>query len=147
MMSPSLTFIVRWQSALPVKIATVRQRLGDEADSSESAKKFLATEEKEYVIAVVGVQPAPEDAQPTPEMIEKLKESTTLSWKGQTEALHPASVLLPRRNSAALIYKFPKDHPIDLECKEVEFATRRGPLEIKKRFRLKDMVYQGQLSL
>jgi len=46
-----------------------------------------------------------------------------------------------------MMYSFSKEHAIELDDKEVEFTTKRGPMEIKKKFRLKDMVYHGKLAL
>ncbi len=83
---------------------------------------------------------------PEPWMAE-LKENTWLAWKNH-EKLHPSSVTLPPGGQrGVLIFHFPKNHPIELEDKEVEFCMRRGPLEVKKKFRLKDMVYEGRLCL
>ena len=159
---PSIPFQIRWVSALPLKIATVRARLGKEADTSEQAKKFLSTVESHYVIAVSGGMPmrapagagagGPGGQRPQgpmtfpPEVMEKIKESTTLSWKGH-EGLHPDQVQAPKEGQTAWIYSFPKTHPIELDDKEVEFLTRRGSMEIKKKFKLKEMVYKGELAL
>lgn len=82
----------------------------------------------------------------SPEVIEKIKESTTLSWKGH-EGLHPDQITAPKEGQTAWIYGFPKTHAIELEDKEVEFVTKRGPMEIKKKFKLKDMIFKGELAL
>lgn len=173
-MAPSVTFLIRWQSARPVKLATVRARMGAEADTSPQAREFVEREETEYVIAVIGppmgpmpqgqgrpgqapraggAQP-PQGAAPARERrgdpeqwLSPLRENTWLAWKDH-EKMHPSSVVLPpggQRN--VLIFHFPKDHPIELEDREVEFCMRRGPMEVKKKFRLKDMVYEGRLCL
>ena len=177
-MAPSITFYVRWQSAKPIKLATVRARMGAEADTSPQAREFVEREEPDYVIALIGppMEPPAEgrefpQARPgssTPpgepdkaakggagerrggdpsQMLEAVKQNTWLAWKEQ-EKLHPSSVAFaPGGQRNVLIFRFPKDHPIELEDKEVEFCTRRGPMEIRKKFRLKDMVYEGKLCL
>lgn len=38
-------------------------------------------------------------------------------------------------------------NPITLEDKEVTFHSRYGAIELKTKFTLKDMVYQGKLEL
>ena len=155
--TPTLKVLIRWQSAKPIKIASVRARMGAEADSSPQAREFVDRQETEYVVAVImpgrgmpgqgrpgGPQGerkgAPEDADA------RIKESTWLSWKGH-ERLHPTSVTMPREGQSAFIFHFPKEHPIELDDKDVEFAMQRGSLEIKKKFKLKDMVYEGKLAL
>jgi len=77
---------------------------------------------------------------------EKMKESTTLSWKGHDQ-IHPASVIMPKPGQSAVVFHFDKTHPIELDDKEVEFAMKRGNMEIKKKFKLKEMVYKGELAL
>ncbi len=172
-MAPSVQFQIRWQSAKPVKWATVRARMGAEAETSPQAREFVEREEPNYVIAVIGPpiglpaegQGRPEEAQRSGSAPQKgesaaparrgdaeawmaaLKENTWLAWKHH-EKLHPSSIVLPpggQRN--VLIFHFPKDHPIELEDKEVEFCMRRGPMEVRRKFKLKDMVYEGKLAL
>lgn len=75
-----------------------------------------------------------------------MKETSWLSWKGHDQ-VHPTSSTMPREGQSAFIFHFSKQHPIELEDKEVEFTMHRGKLEIKRKFKLKDMVYEGQLAL
>jgi len=171
--APSVTFLIRWQSAKPVKLATVRARMGAEADTSPQAREFVEREEPDYVVAVIGppMGPMPQgqgrpgeaprqgaappraegqsrEGRGDPEQwLSSLKENTWLAWKDHAK-VHPSSVVMPpggQRN--VLIFHFPKDHPIELEDREVEFCMRRGPMEVKKKFKLKDMVYEGRLCL
>lgn len=178
-MAPSITFQIRWQSAKPIKLATVRARMGAEADTSPQAREFVEREEPDYVIAVIGPPMGPPQDATEPQRgpggpaaasrpgsgregqaaggrdsqgesgqwMAALKENTWLAWK-QHDRLHPTSVTTPPGGPrGVLIFHFPKDHPIELEDREVEFCMRRGPMEIRKKFRLKDMVYEGRLSL
>jgi hypothetical protein len=160
-MAPTMNFLIRWQTARPVKIASVRARMGAEADTSQQAKEYIEREEKEYVIAVVmpNMRPPGQGRPGAPkggpegdrkgneeEAAAKLKEVVWLSWKNH-EKVHPTSITMPREGQSAFIFHFAKEHPIELEDKEVEFAMRRGNLEVKKKFKLKDMVFQGKLAL
>jgi len=156
--APTATFLIRWQSAKPIKIANVRSRMGAEADTSTQAREFIEKQEREYVIAVImppmrtpgegrpGGEGGGERKGPGPEAEEKMKESTTLSWKGHDQ-IHPASVIMPKPGQSAVVFHFDKTHPIELDDKEVEFAMKRGNMEIKKKFKLKEMVYKGELAL
>jgi hypothetical protein len=44
-------------------------------------------------------------------------------------------------------FLFPRSEAITLEDKEVEFETKLGPMEIKRKFKLQDMVFGGKLEL
>ena len=46
-----------------------------------------------------------------------------------------------------VVFGFPRTDPIKLEDKDVEFVTKLGQIDIKKKFNLKDMVFHGQLEL
>ena len=49
--------------------------------------------------------------------------------------------------SVVVLCYFPRTDPITLEDKDVEFITKLGPMEIKKKFKLEDMMFAGQLAL
>ncbi|HEY3441548.1 MAG TPA: hypothetical protein VGK29_12375 [Paludibaculum sp.] len=162
--APSLTFLIRWQSATPVKAAMVRAKMGKEADTSAQAKAFIEKAEENYVVAMImppmpgmggmggeapagpggGERKGPPGGGPDAE--KRIAEATTLSWKGH-EGVHPVKIIMPKENAPYFIFHFAKTHPIELEDKDVEFATKRGTMEIRKKFKLKDMVYQGKLAL
>jgi hypothetical protein len=46
-----------------------------------------------------------------------------------------------------MIFGFPRTDPIRLDDKDVEFVTTIGTIEIKKKFTLRDLVFNGQLEL
>lgn len=157
---PSINFLIRWQSATPVKAALVRAKMGKEADTSPQAKAFIEKEEETYVVAMMlppmqgtgggmpGGSGGDRKGPPAggPEAEAHLTEATTLSWKAH-EGIHPVKIIMPKENSPAIVFHFAKTHPIELEDKEVEFITRRGSMEIRKKFKLKDMIYHGKLAL
>ena len=49
--------------------------------------------------------------------------------------------------TATLLLGFPKDSAITIEDQEIEFATVIGAFNVKKTFKLKDMMFMGQLAL
>jgi hypothetical protein len=81
-------------------------------------------------------------------MIEKrvadLKQKTTITRKGH-EDLHPASIEM--QQPGVFLFRFPRTDAINLDDKEVEFATKFGTIDIKRKFKLKEMVYNGELAL
>jgi hypothetical protein len=53
----------------------------------------------------------------------------------------------PRTQSVDVVYLFPRTQPIESDDKEVEVVLKLGEIEAKKKFSLKDMVYNGKLQL
>ena len=49
--------------------------------------------------------------------------------------------------SLTLVFQFPKTDAITLDDKEVEVITKLGTDEVKKKFKLSDMVFDDQLEL
>jgi len=74
-----------------------------------------------------------------------LKSATYLTPKDRA-SLYPEKVERDKDGST-ILFTFPRTAAISLNDKEVEFVTRFGPMEIKHKFKLKDMVYQGRLEL
>jgi len=142
----TVPLMIRWRSALPIKQALVRRRLGVEAGTSEEAKKLLARQEDHYVIVISGRLPK----QALGAGAEKLKSSCFL--KVGKKAI-PASDarFFPGPQMSEVVVLFPRTQPgahlITLEDKEVEVAGKIGSLDMKRKFRLKDMVFDGKLEL
>ena len=122
--APALRCVVRWQSALPVRQALAHGKLGAESSN--------------YVIALSGL----------PRNIARGDLRETILHAKAKPALHPSNIEFDtHQDSAEVFIVFPKDAPFTLDDKEVEFATRMGPWEVKCKFRLKDLLYQGKLEL
>jgi len=132
--------IVRWESALPVWEAT------------KAAKNKDA--EENYIIAVIGDIPGagvPSDDDEPAERQQKmdvLKENTQLERKDdplelQRVKIAPKTPLSP----AGTLFYFSRVLPIMPEDKQVTFVTKVGPLEVKCKFMLRDMLYRGNLEL
>jgi hypothetical protein len=127
---------VRWESALPVRLALARE---DHATASQPSR--------EYRIAVLGLVPA--RRQPagglSQETVQGLIRTSALLPRGH-KPIHPDRAKLDTA-TGTLHFFFPKSDPITLSEKEVTFVTRFGSLTVQKRFRLKDMTYGGKLEL
>jgi hypothetical protein len=61
-------------------------------------------------------------------------------------ALNPSDVKLDADRGEVSFF-FRRDEPIDLDDKEVSCETMVGRMKIEKKFKVKDMVYQGKLAL
>jgi hypothetical protein len=152
---PTLSVLVRWDSALPVREAL--SRAGD-AQSSSIAERAG----KDYIISIVGLVPAGRyrsvgrtesqsrsddtiDARNPEELLEGLMSASELIPKGKA-AIRPEDAKLDGSTGTLYIF-FPRTEPISLDDKEATFTTRFGALTVQKRFGLKDMRYQGKFEL
>lgn len=143
---PMIPVYLRWISALPVKQALARLRFGPEAATSPEAAQMLSREEPAYVVAVEGL---PVRALGGP--LEQLKERAQLRIRG-AEPLAPSDVQGRQQQGVTEIYfYFPKSGPggrqITLEDKEVEFLLKLRLGDVRRKFQLKRMVYQGRLEI
>jgi hypothetical protein len=153
---PTLNVLVRWDSALPVREALGR------VDNDDPQPYLAERAAKDYIISIVGLVPAARyrsvgrtetqsrsddtiDARNPEEMLEGLMSASRLIPKAKT-AISPEDAKLDGKTGTLHIF-FPKSAGISANDKEVTFTTRFGALTIQKRFRLKDMKYQGKLEL
>ncbi len=142
------TVTVQWESALPVRLAEAKMN-GGAVDGA--AMKPL----DEYVIAVIGLPKSglgpqwssggsgadSDDAR----LADHLKVVTVLSIGN--ERLNPAKVELNQGRDGRTIFHFAKSEPVTVRDKDAEFRITADRMEIKKKFALRDMEYQGKLEL
>lgn len=147
---PEIKATVRWESSQVMYDATKRPK-------SAQSEKF-------YILTVSGLRPmggggmrggearsapsATDPAQRRQMMLERMKQSTTLERKGKDPIF--ADVVESRDAGPAPVYYFAfskEKQAIALEDKEVTLHLKLGPMELKAKFVLKEMVYQGQLAL
>ncbi len=138
---PQIKVTVRWESALPVREATGRQIKDGEA----------------YLISVSGLsaprnrrgqQGEGDEGQRRDQIRARLKEVTRIERKGKEPLVPEAVEAEDSGQTPVFLFRFPHGaDPISADDKEVTFITRLGPMEVKAKFALKDMVYQGRLEL
>jgi hypothetical protein len=148
----SIMLEVRWQSARPVREAMVVVRFGREKLDSADAKAFLSQVSPGYIVGICGIPPefARGIARATPEQLQQsAKTTTSLVMKDKELIQASGAQLVPSQkpNMSDLYFFFPKTTEITLEDKEVEFVSRLGPIEIRRKFKLKDMVLGDKLEL
>ncbi len=127
--------VVRWETARPVQVA-------EKSRPEDGDSKF-------YILSLNG--DLPDFARPSDEessearqqRVEMLRESTRLDRKSggpiYLERLEPSAT--------GTLFYFSRLDPITPANKEITFNTKMGPLEIKVKFLLKDMMYKGKLEL
>jgi hypothetical protein len=121
---------VRWESALPVRAALNRGVPGDAP--------------ADYILNVLGNVPGVDPNSST----DILKANTTLEHKGDEIKLSKVEPAPANDLSAdGTLFYFSRVLALRLEDREVSFTTKLGPLDIKCKFALKDMLYRGKLEL
>lgn len=143
---------IQWQSALVVRMAAVK-KTGETVD----AASFKPLDE--YVIAVIGLpitavggRAASTDSDNTlsaeeEQRIEEHVKSSASILRSGHDPLTPAKVELDQGSDGRMLIHFPKSDPIQAGENSVEFHLAAGKAEIRKKFSLKDMEYQGKLDL
>lgn len=146
--TPTTTGYIRWHSALPIRQAIARMRFGQEVGTSSEAAKMLERPLDAHVVGIAGlpmnILRASGDGQPA-------KVQVLLNIKGK-EPVAAAKVESGREQNSAVIYAFFPKQPngadvIALEDEEVEVVFKSGRLAVKRKFKLKDMVFDGKLAI
>jgi hypothetical protein len=132
---------VRWDSALPVR----------EALRKTASEKPLDAEIKDfYVLNVVGNLPSaisPDEKEDSATM-QYLKQVTKLEHKG--DQVYLSRVELSPKNDlspAGTLFYFSRMLALTQGDKEALFTTKIGPLDVKCKFALGEMLYRGALEL
>ena len=154
---------VRWQSALPVQQALVRQG----SLSAEESKALAEASEKDYIITVVGFRmPSRRSRSGDVDSSDSSDQDRDRNAKNNNDALRSrfldAARLVPRGKSpiyaedvqfegpngaSEIRFLFPKTKAISADDKEVVFEFESQGVKLEHKFRLSDMSYQGKLAL
>jgi hypothetical protein len=132
---------VSWRSALPVRQALVRSQVGQRGVVSAEHQGFLSSENPSYIVALSGLPmqyTRPGGGATIEAFLRRDGKPPIPAQQGGMEKA-PGGVVL--------LIAFPKTDPIALENGDVEFVAKLDRLEIKKKFKLKDMVFGGKLDL
>ncbi len=136
--------IISWRSALPLKQATVRQQVGQRGTVPPQAQTFLDTADDHYVIGLQGLPPQ----YATPGRGRDLVVTAFLKRDGKPPI--PVQQAIPQmsRGGIVMLLRFPKADPITLADEHVELEAKFGEMQtIKKKFKLKELLYRGELAL
>lgn len=131
--------IVRWESALPIREAN-HHRLKDDPAAN-------------YILSVVGDLPMlsgggnDESDSEFQQRLEMLKEYSKLEKRGDPIYLVKIGRLQGPPGKSGTLFYFERNDLIRLGDHQVTFVTKLGPLSVKCKFPLHDMVYQGKLEL
>jgi len=141
----SMNLRVRWQSAVPIRKALVVAMLGREKADSEQGKNYVTQVIPYYVVAISGL-PAAMSQRLTDENLAELAKTATLVRKDK-DPIAAENAQKVAGEQGTLAFLFPKTSEITLDDKEVEFVSKVGRLEVKRKFKLKEMVIADKLEL
>jgi hypothetical protein len=157
---------VRWQSALPIQQALVRQG----SLSADEAKAMADLSEKDYIITVVGFRmpsrrsrsgdidstdssdqdrdrDAKSDTKNNDALRSRFLDAARLVPHGKSP-IYAEDVQFEGPNGASeMRFLFPKSKAISADDKEVVFEFESQGIKLEHKFRLSDMTYQGKLAL
>jgi hypothetical protein len=120
--------IIRWESALPVR---------------EALKSSPPDAERFYILNMVGDVPSGGATQ-----FETLKQVTKLEHKGDAILLSRVAVAPKTALSlSGTLFYFSRDLALRIEDKQAMFSTKLGPIDVKCKFTLRDMMVRGNLEL
>lgn len=165
--------IVRWDSAMTVKEALLKQQYGSHLPSPGDPSYTLDKPGKDYIISVSGLRMSSRrrysdddssdgsrdsgsrdsdnrDSNDTSadRMRSTLLASTQLMTKGKS-TLDPddVKITLQSDGTSTAQFFFPRSPELNLDDKEVTFLTQTGRMKIETKFKLKEMVSNGKLAL
>jgi len=135
--APQLKLTLTWRSALPV-----REALSRSGDTVAPGGQSMLDPPQHYLLTLSGVPARYQRLVPSAATTSFLKRGTK-----PPIALLQGGIQQDSGGLLTLIFAFPRTDPIVLDDKEVEFVTAIGTLEIKHKFKLKDLLVNGQLEL
>jgi hypothetical protein len=133
------TAVVRWESALPVREANHNRSKDDPAAN--------------YILAINGDLPmlgrrsGDENEAAFEQRLDMLKQYTKLEKRGDPIYLNKIGYQSGPAATAGTLFYFERNDLIRLEDHSVTFVTKLGPIDVKVKFPLKEMLYQGKLEL
>jgi len=128
--------LVRWESALPVRVAELK--------THEPPPPVLSDEG--YLIAVYGVPASFAKGDPA-SLGRPLKESAALKREGKKDTLPSRVEVFEFENSVVVAYLFPLSAEIGKKDDAVEFSALIGRLQVSQHFLVEAMQFQGKLEL
>ncbi len=135
-----------WQTAMPVRQALVKRQYGAEAGTSPEAKAKLDRVDQVYVLTMIGM-PGFTLAAAQGDKKAVLLDSTMLTVVGKPPLKAVDVQVSGGRGTGNVSFLFPKATPFTAEDKEMEFSSKFDKTVIKKKFKLKDMVFNGKVEM
>jgi hypothetical protein len=134
--SLSINLQLRWESALPVRVAELKSHAGEP----------LNFDVEGYSIAVYGVPNAHSEGDPK-SLGERLKKQAALKREGKKDVRPSAVQVLQRDDGLVIVYVFPLSAEITKNDRRIEFDAQIGRVSIVQSFDLAAMQFRSKLEL
>ena len=131
-----IRLLVRWESALPVRVAELK--------TGESQPPTLSDEG--YSVAVYGVPFTDAKGDPL-SLARDFKESAFLRRDGKKDVKPLRVEAFELEHNAVVVYLFPYSAEIGKKDGVVEFTALIGRLQVSQTFNVEEMQFQGKLEL
>lgn len=141
-----VSVLMLWQTALPVKQALVKRQYGAEAGTSPEAKARLDRQEQVYVLTLVGM-PGFTLGAAQGDKKAALLDATTLTAAGKPPIKAMDVQVTGGRGPGNVSFLFPRTTTFTIEDKELEFSSKFDKTAVKKKFKLKDLVFNGKVEM
>jgi len=132
---PAISILVRWVSALPVQQALARRQNREVTSGSVDG----------YVIGLWGLPGRM--LRRADEIKTALVASTSLKRKAKDPIVPETVDIGGGEQAAVVLFRFSNKDVISPDDKEVEFVSKLGPMEVRCKFKTKDMMYGGKLAV
>lgn len=131
----SITLQLRWESALPVRVAELKS----------AAAEAPVLEQDGYNLAIYGIPIAHSDG--NPKSVEDLRKQAALKRDGKKDVRPSRVELLQRDDGLVVVYIFPLSAEVSKSDLRIEFVAQIGRVAIVQSFNLSEMQFQGKLEL
>ena len=139
---PPSTVNIVWASARPIRLAVLKLQSGVNTPTSGEIERVSKPRDN-YVVAVAGLAPPDSDTD-----LSGLAAKASLTVRGKPAESATTCTYRKIGNADVYFFRFPKNSlPLSEDDRQVEFKAVFGQAEIKHRFDLKNMKYDGQLAL
>jgi hypothetical protein len=130
------TLQLRWESALPVRVAELKAR----------DTRAQTIDEGYYAIVVYGIPDRMVAGNPE-DLAHQLQKQAAIKRDGKKD-LKPSSVEVSRQEAGpVIVYLFPRSNEITRKDKRLEFEAKILRLQFTQSFDVDEMTYQGKLEL
>jgi hypothetical protein len=133
---PTISLLVRWESALPIRAAELKAHEPEPPTLSDDG----------YSIAVYGVPASFAKGDPT-SLGKPLRESAALRREGKKDVPPFRVEVFQLEKSVVVVYMFPLSAEIGKKDEIVEFSALIGRLQVSQHFLVGEMQLQGKLEL
>jgi len=135
-MNGPLTLQIRWERALPIRVAEMKAGVVEPPTLGDDG----------YTVAVYGVPPSHAKGDPST-LGEPLKKQAALRREGKKD-VRPTSVeVFEREDGLVIVYLFPLSAEISKNDQRVEFDAHIGRIGIVQSFDVEEMRFQGKLEM